>query len=176
LYRTVLAISMIGIVVVVSVVSWQVFSRYVTATSAAWAPEVAQLAFVWSALLAIAVGVRQGKHMVVDAFTSVKGRTVNLVLNSVAAGVVVTVSLALAWYGYDSLSVSFRRSFPSLGIATGWMYLAIPVGFGCCAVFALEGWVRSTFRPKPVGEHEPGAEIRQVLDGLDVSTNDKDGR
>ncbi|WP_176761642.1 TRAP transporter small permease [Tessaracoccus oleiagri] len=166
LYKVMMATAVLGLVLVVSVVSWQVFSRYVTNASASWAPEVAQLAFVWTALFAIAIGVRQRRHMVMDAFTSVKNRGVNVVLNTVAAAAIVAVSAILAWYGFDSLSVSYRRVFPALGIATGWMHLAVPVSFGACVVFGIEGWVRTVFGR----ETKDGLlERMEAVSGLDLT-------
>lgn len=145
LFKATVAVAMLGLSVIVVVVSWQVFSRYVAGTSASWAPEVAQLAFVWTAIFAIAAGIREGRHMVVDAFSSVKSRGLHVILDTVAAIAVVGVSGVLAWYGYDSLSISFRRVFPALGIETGWMFLAVPVGFALCMVFGIENWARSVF-------------------------------
>lgn len=168
LYAVVFAAAIVGIVVVVAVVSWQVFSRYVTSTSAAWAPELAQVAFVWAALLAIAVGVRQGKHMVVDAYSSVRSRVLNVALNTLTAAAIVAVSVTLVWFGYDSLSVSFRRTFPALGIATGWMHLAIPVGFGFCALFALEAWFKSLFNLRHQTDTLGHSEM---IDGMDESSH-----
>ncbi len=164
LYKVMMATAVLGLVLVVSVVSWQVFSRYVTSSSASWAPEVAQLAFVWTALFAIAIGVRQRRHMVMDAFTSVKSRGVDIVLNTFAAAAIVAVSAILTWYGFDSLSVSFRRVFPALGIATGWMHLAVPVSFGACVIFAIEGWVRTVFGRS---KNEGPVERAQEASGLD---------
>lgn len=175
LYRAIFAISILGIVVVVLVVSWQVFSRYVTSSSTAWAPEAAQIAFVWAALLAIAIGVRQGKHMVVDAFSAVKTKTVDVVLNTFTTAVVVVISLVLAYYGLDSLSVSFRRTFPALGIATGWMHLALPVGFICCAIFATETWARRTFGSRSAAPSSVTDQL-ETLDEYAVPTNSEEGR
>lgn len=149
----------VGLSAVVLVVSWQVFSRYITSASASWAPELAQLVFVWTALFAIAIGVRQRKHMVVDAFSAVKNRTVNAVLNTFSSAVVVAVSLTLAWFGYDSLAVSFRRDFPALGVSTGWMHLAVPIAFLACAIFAAEAW----FRTVVLGE-EKADEVTELLE------------
>lgn len=175
LYKAILTVAVLGIVAVVVVVSWQVLSRYVTSTSAPWAPEAAQLAFVWSAVLAIAIGVRQHSHLVVDAFSSVNSKTLNIVLNTITAAVVVAVSLVLVWYGLDSLSISFRRTFPSLRIAQGWMHLAIPVGFACCAVFALEAWIRRTFGQDPAGHSDALDDMLEALDESDVPANETTG-
>ena len=53
-----------------TVVSAQVFTRYVLNTSIDWADEVSRLAFICSIFLAMALGVRQGAHVSIDLLTA----------------------------------------------------------------------------------------------------------
>ena len=127
---------------VVATVSWQVVARYVTSASTAWAPELAQIGFVWLSMLAIAAGVRDRTHMLIDVWGAAGGSGTRLgrALDGLAAAAVVAVSLVLAWFGLAVLEVTFKRTMPGLGIKAGWMYLAVPVGFALCALFAVEAW------------------------------------
>lgn len=138
----------------VVVVAWQVLARYVTSSSTAWAPELAQVTFVWLALCAIPIGIRHGRHMSIDAWFAVTNRRVEQVVTTVASLIVVVVSLVLAFYGYRILDVTFTRQFPGLGIAAGWMYLAVPVSFVLCAVFGIEAWW-DQLRGDSLGDHSP---------------------
>ena len=67
-----LCILLLGVVIVG--VMWQVLARYVTRDSTAWTAELASYAFVWLAMLAIALGVRRGRHMVLDIWEYVRYR------------------------------------------------------------------------------------------------------
>lgn len=129
----------IALGVVVVAVSWQVLSRYVTSTSSPWTSELAALAFVWLSMFAIALGVRRGRHMVLDIWEYLKYRRwLNNAIWVFSIGVVIVVLGLLAYYGFNGLSASFSRKMPALGISNGWMSLAVPVGCTLALVFAIE--------------------------------------
>lgn len=154
--KVVTAAAVAGLSLIVLTVVWQVVARYVTSQSTAWAPELSQTAFVWTALLAIPLGVRSGRHMVVDLWRGRSERVQKAVF--VLASVVVLVTCAvLAIFGIDMLGTSFQRSLPSLGISAGWQMLAVPVGFGLSFVFQLEVLARRFLDPASV-EVDPAAQ------------------
>ena len=137
--------------VVVFAVSWQVISRYVTASSASWTVELASYAFVWLAMIAIALGVRRGRHMVLDIWEYVPyKRWLMRILETVTAVIVVAVLGALVWYGFEALPPSFRRSSPGLGVPFGWVALAVPVGSAFSLIFAIEAWWKLFHAPQGV--------------------------
>ena len=137
--------------VVVFAVSWQVFSRYITASSASWTVELASYAFVWLAMIAIALGVRRGRHMVLDIWEYVPyKRWLMRILETVTAIIVVAVLAALVWYGFEALPPSFRRSSPGLGVPFGWVALAVPVGSAFSLIFAIDAWWKLFHAPQGV--------------------------
>jgi TRAP-type C4-dicarboxylate transport system permease small subunit len=137
--------------VVVFAVSWQVFSRYITASSASWTVELASYAFVWLAMIAIALGVRRGRHMVLDIWEYVPYRRwLMRVLETVTAVIVVAVLAALVWFGFEALPPSFRRNSPGLGVPFGWVALAVPVGAAFSLIFAIEAWWKLFHAPQGV--------------------------
>lgn len=170
LYYLTMVLAIVGLIVVVAVVSWQVFSRYVAESGAPWAPELSQIAFVWTALFAIAVGVRQGRHMSINVFASIKSKKFNNILDTISTVAVLFVCYVIVVNAIDSLSISFNRVFPALGIEVGWMQLALPVGFTLCALFAIEVWVRSTFSFPPAVAPENPLEGGEVEISTDPTT------
>lgn len=156
IYAVATGVAILGLIIIVLTISWQVIARYISGTSTAWAPELAQLTFVWTALMAIAIGVRQGKHMTMDLWDRFDSRTLKRGLNSFTTAVIVAASLVLSGASLDLLEVSFTRDFAALGIPTGWMYLAAPVGFLLCALFAIERWLVTDFgaTTSPAGSTE----------------------
>lgn len=130
------------IALVVLTVCWQVLARYVTSVSTAWAPELAQMCFVWLAMLTIPLGVRHRSHMLLDVWGAAGETRLGQVLDVLAVVAVVVISGVISWFGLGVLEVTFKRTLPGLGIKAGWMYLAVPVGFVLCALFAVEAWWR----------------------------------
>ena len=55
-----------ALVVVIGSVCWGVLTRYVTAQPAAWASEVAVIAFAWLTFFGAAAGFRHGAHPTID--------------------------------------------------------------------------------------------------------------
>lgn len=137
----ILAVLCLGTILVA--VTWQVLARYVTRASSSWTVDLAALAFVWLSMLAISIGVRQGRHMVFDVWEFFPNkRWLTVVVTTVASALVVLTAVALAWYGIQGLPSAMRRDMPGLGIPFGFVALAVPVGCALSALFAIEAWVR----------------------------------
>ncbi|WP_432545853.1 TRAP transporter small permease [Kineococcus sp. SYSU DK004] len=150
--RALLALCVLLLAVIAGTVTWQVLARYVVETPSAWAAEAATLSFVWLALFAIALGVRRGRHMVLDIWEYLPvPRWVRVVVDTVAAVVVCGTLAALTWYGFQGLETSFRRTMPGLGISFGWNALAVPVGLGLSLLFAVEAWWVTVRAPRSPG-------------------------
>ncbi|MGF3057095.1 TRAP transporter small permease [Microbacterium sp. YY-01] len=129
---------------VVFAVSWQVLARYVTRASSSWTVDLAALAFVWLSMFAIALGVRQGRHMVLDIWEFFAHRRwLTVLITTVASLLVLLTIAALVWYGFQALPSAMRRTMPGLGVPFGLVSLAVPVGSILCAIFAVEAWVRT---------------------------------
>ncbi len=129
----------VALTVIVIAVSWQVMSRYVTSASSPWTSDLAALAFVWLSMFAIALGVRRGRHMVLDVWEYLHYRRwLNNAIWVVSIGAVIVVLGLLAYFGFSGLSASFSRKLPGLGISNGWMSLAVPVGCSLALIFAVE--------------------------------------
>ena len=122
-------------------VTWQVLARYVTQASSAWTAELASYSFVWLAMLAIALGVRRGRHMVLDIWEYVRYRRwLSRTIDTVAFVIVGGTLLLLLTFGIEGLGASWSRTAPGLGISTGWVALAVPVGSAIALLFAVEAW------------------------------------
>lgn len=159
----VLCIACMAIVVVS--VTWQVVSRYVTRESASWTAELAGYAFVWLAMLAIALGVRQGRHMVLDIWEYVpQRRWLRVLVTTVASALVLATLVALVWFGVEALPSAFRRTSPGTGIAFGWVALAVPVGCAVSAIFGVEAWWRMIRNPDPDRDPLPSEVLFQSGD------------
>lgn len=135
----ILGVLLLGVVAIA--VTLQVFSRYILQASIPWTAELATYSFVWLSMIAIALGVRRGRHMVLDVWEYLPYRRwLAVTIETVAAAVVVLVLTLLIWYGAEGLNAAFRRSLPGLGISYGWVTLAVPIGSALALMFAVEAW------------------------------------
>ncbi|WP_347344986.1 TRAP transporter small permease [Microbacterium sp.] len=144
-------IAMALMAVVVFSVTWQVLARYVVSTSSAWTSELASLAFVWLAMLAIPIGIRRGRHMVLDIWEYFPYRKwLERSVTTVSAIIVVATFLLLVWFGFEAARPAFNRTMAGLPISFGWIALSVPVGAIFSAVFAIEAWWRLIHAEKDV--------------------------
>ncbi|KQZ06038.1 hypothetical protein ASD19_13130 [Microbacterium sp. Root53] len=167
--RVVQALCVVCLAVVLFAVTWQVLARYVTRASSSWTVDLAALAFVWLSMLAIALGVRQGRHMVLDIWEFLPSRRWIAILVTTVASVLVLVAIvALILYGAQALPSAMRRSLPGLGVPFGLLSLAVPVGCALAAVFAVEAWFRTVFNRDPDSDPLPSRILCQPEDELVV--------
>ncbi len=130
LYRWEETLAVIALCVVVGSVSYGVFTRYVTATSATWATELASLSFTWVVFLGAAGAMRRGMHISVDAFTRLLSDRLAGALRWLTDGLVL-VFLAYALYLAITITIdASSRPSPVLRISFFWVYLAVVLGFG----------------------------------------------
>mgnify|MGYP000005531692 CR=1 FL=1 len=138
------------LVVITVAVTWQVIARYVTRDSSSWTTEVSSLAFVWLAMMAIALGVRQGRHMVLDIWEYAPAhRWLRNTITTIASALVLFTLLVLVWYGMDALPSAMRRNMPGIDLPFGVISLAVPVGAAFSALFAIEAWWKLIRNPDP---------------------------
>lgn len=130
--------------VIAFAVTFQVAARYVVSTSTPWTVELAAICFVWLSMFAIALGVRRGRHMVLDVFEYAPYRRWLVVTVDLVSGLaVIAILFALMYFGFAGLKASFSRTLPGLKISNGWMNLGVPVGCAIALVFAVEAlWRR----------------------------------
>lgn len=154
--------------IVVSV-TWQVLSRYVTRDSASWTTEVASLSFVWLSMLAIALGVRQGRHMVLDIWEYLpQHRWLRVTVTTVASALVLFTLAVLVFYGIEALPSALRRNMPGVNLPFGLISLAVPVGCAISALFAVEAWWKLVRNPDPDVDPLPSRVLFQSEDSTMV--------
>lgn len=125
------------------------FARYITSASTPWTVELASYSFVWLSMFAIALGIRRGRHMVLDIWEYIPSRRwLTVLIDTIAALTVALVLVLLIWFGMETLAPAFRRTMPGLGLPYGLVSLAIPVGSVFALIFAVEAWWR-TLHAKP---------------------------
>src|SRR5574344_2872024 len=70
IYRILLEYAKIVLLVIVAIVSAQVFSRKFFGTSIRWSEEVALLLMIWMAFISMAIGVERHLHIAIEMFAN----------------------------------------------------------------------------------------------------------
>ncbi|WP_137681297.1 TRAP transporter small permease [Aurantiacibacter suaedae] len=140
--HSLLLASALSLALMVSILTWQVFSRYVLDTSPAWAEQMALLLMIWMTFLGTASGIAEGFHIrIVEGVTSLaqpwRGRAVGIAnLLIILAGILFLV------LGGQLVDATWNNAVPTLPLTRGMVYLVIPLSGALMALFALEKLVR----------------------------------
>lgn len=142
--RICLIISSIAMVVMASVLVFQVFMRYFLNAATSWSDEVATLMFVWSVMLAIPIGIRRHEHISVEFFISLlKGVPHKIGIIIIQLLTAITIG-AVGYFSLGLMKSAGRQLLTGISLALDMrvpmtiMYIAAPIGCFITAFFCLE--------------------------------------
>ncbi|MBA4264883.1 MAG: TRAP transporter small permease [Comamonadaceae bacterium] len=126
------------VAVMLSALALQVVMRYVFGQALSWSEELALLCFSWSALLAIALGVRDAVHVRLDLLVAALPGALAHWLDKASALAVAGVGGFIAWAGQNYVVDSFGATSAAIGYPTAWLYACAPVSGALICLFAME--------------------------------------
>lgn len=127
-----------GLIAMVAIIAWQVFSRYVLGSAPPWSEQAALVLMLWIALPAAAAGVREQFHIGMDfALGRLRGRVAKAARLSIHA-LVLLFGLALVVWGGELVARTWTHTLPALGLPRGAAYLVVPLSGVLIIAFSLE--------------------------------------
>lgn len=127
-----------GLIALVCLLGWQVFSRYVLGSSPTWSEQAALVVMISVIALASAAGVREGFHigmtMAVDALPEAAQKIAQIISFLVVAA----FGIAFGIYGGELVRATWSHTIPSLGLPRGAAYLPLAASGWLITFFALE--------------------------------------
>lgn len=125
----------LGLVVMTAIIGWQVFGRYILASSPSWTEQASLILMIWYVMFAAAAGVYEGFHIRIALLEEKLGERARPVRRLVAA-IVMLLGLVLLVYGAQLCWLVRDNVVPSLGISRSVAYFPLPVSGLLMAVFA----------------------------------------
>ena len=126
----------LGLVVMTAIVGWQVFGRFVLASSPSWTEQASLVLMIWYVMFAAAAGVYEGFHIRIALIEERFGERARG-LRRVVAGIVALMGLVLLVYGLQLCWQVRGNVIPSLGISRAVAYVPLPVSGLLMTIFAL---------------------------------------
>ena len=127
-------VACVALAVVVLAVTWGVLTRYVTAQPAAWASEIATLAFAWLVFFGAAACIKYRLHPSIDMVVTRLPRSLQPVVRMLNHALVLGLCVFMAWFGTRFAIDAWSNPSPVLRLPLTWLYG--PVAF-CFALMAL---------------------------------------
>jgi TRAP-type transport system small permease protein len=125
------------VVIFVVIVFVSVLTRYVFNYPLIESVELARLAFIWTILLAIAIGVYRHAHVAIynlrDCLPRAWRNRIAIFVHILSAG----FGALMFWYGIQLTLRVWPTSFPTLGWSQGWLYMPLAVSGALVVVHGL---------------------------------------
>lgn len=166
--RICLILSAIFLLVMASVLMYQVIMRYFFSNATSWSDEVATSMFVWSVMLAIPIGIRRHEHVAVEYFINklpgVGLKIANILIQAITAGTMAIIG----YFAMALLPSAERQVLSGISLALGtqvsmyWVYIAVPIGSAITILFCLER-ILNELLGTPHWEVENPSEIDEII-------------
>ena len=127
-------VACVALAAVVLAVSWGVVTRYITAQPAAWASEVATLAFAWVVFFGATACIKYKLHPSIDMLVARLPSALQTGVRWFNHALIVGFCVFMAWFGTRFAIDAWSNPSPVLRLPLTWLYG--PVAF-CFALMAL---------------------------------------
>jgi TRAP-type transport system small permease protein len=131
-------VASVAVVVVVLAVSWGVITRYITAQPAAWASEVATLAFAWVVFFGATACIKYNLHPSIDMLTTRLPSTAQALLRWINHALVLGFCGFMVWFGTRFAIDAWSNPSPVLRLPLSWLYGPVALCFGLMIVRYLQ--------------------------------------
>lgn len=149
LSRWSLRAAVLGLVLLVACVQWQVLGRYALNDSPTWTEPVALLLVLYITSLAVAVGVRDASHLGMESLVALLPRGAQRVAEALIHVCVIVFAVLMALAGWEWLTLKWAEPKPLLGVPEGLDYLPLVIAGVLIVLFCIEHLI-ALWRDEPV--------------------------
>nr|CAD6406065.1 TRAP transporter small permease [Rhizobium sp. Q54] len=123
--------AMIGILSAMAVLVFlNVCLRYFTNHSITWSDEVSRHLMIWLTFIGAGLTLRHGGLVAIDNLQATLGGRSARALRALVAVIMIAFFLTMIWAGKIYVERTMFQTTPSTRIPFGYIYLAMPIGFG----------------------------------------------
>lgn len=173
IYRILLEFSKVVLLFIVLIVSAQVFCRFFK-HSIMWSEEVALLLMVWTAFIALAIGVEKGLHIAITIFYNKFPKNVQWIISKIILLSTIFFGIILIYYGTKVSANGMKNTLPATQWPNGIKFIMMPVGGTFVCYFALlDLFGLSKFRHMDIEDGNRGDEKtdQQILEEAQIKGN-----
>jgi TRAP-type C4-dicarboxylate transport system permease small subunit len=150
LARLCMATSVLGLVLLLLCVAYQVFGRHVLNNTPTWAESLSLLLVLYVTMLCAAVGVRDAGHIGFEVLSSMLPETSQRQLQIAIHLLVLAFGVMMAWNCSLLAESVMDYKTPNLGISDAWKYFPAVISGVLISIFSVEHIVAILRRQKVV--------------------------
>jgi len=133
-----MVLGVVGLVVLIIAVLYQVIGRYVFNDTPTWAESGAILLVLYVTMLGMAVGVRDAGHIGLESFLVLAPDWLRLKLEVLIHALVLIFGLVMAWNCAVLAQSVWGYKIPTLGISEAFKYAPPAIAGALVALFSIE--------------------------------------
>ena len=119
----------------------QVFFRYVLNNSLQWSEELGVFVMIWMVFLGSSLLMKKSEHIKITALIRLLPWWMKVSLNIFSRIVCIGFLVFVAYHGFKVFLSGVNATFPSIGISTKWVKVAIPIGAILMSVDAIRSLI-----------------------------------
>lgn len=114
-------------IIMLVVLTMQIFSRLVLDQPLTWSEALAKFIFIYVGYLAVSIGIKENGHVYIDYFVEKMPKAIKRGINYFFQFVILIVLLLMAYIGYEMALRKVPVEIVALGISYVYMYSALPL-------------------------------------------------
>lgn len=118
---------MVTLVILVCIVFFQVFTRYILGFTPRWSEETAVVLMIWLGFITTAIGVKKASHLSISAVVDLLPKPVQKVIFYIDELAVMFYGIILFIYGKDLAVHTMTSTLPATQLPAGILYAVLPV-------------------------------------------------
>lgn len=149
LFQMISGLAQLLLCVAVAAGFYQVLSRFIFQSPAAWSEALTRAAIIWTVMLGISLAFREGTMLGVNILrTKLEQFGYGRWLEFLVLLIVAAFLLFLLWIGIQMTWRVRFQTMPTLGISISWVYLSIPVGAALSLIAVFCHWAQGALKIK----------------------------
>lgn len=124
-------------VVMVLIVTWQVFSRYVLDHTPSWSDETVLMLMMWFGFLSIVMGFRRREHLAISLLVSHFPERVQWFIEKIIDLIVIAFGVLLMVEGYQFTLLTWSAVMPVTRLPQGLQYMVVPFTGALTVIYGL---------------------------------------
>jgi len=120
-------ICMATLVILVCIIFYQVFTRYILGFTPRWSEETAVILMIWLGFITTAIGVKKGTHLSISALVDLFPKQVKKVVFYFDELAVMIFGIFLFIFGKQLSADTMSSTLPATQLPSGVLYAVLPV-------------------------------------------------
>jgi TRAP-type C4-dicarboxylate transport system permease small subunit len=141
------------LVIIVLIIPYGVFTRYVLNSASSWPEPLAVLLMIVLSFLSAVVCYREYLHIGVGVLPALLGEPAKSYLGWFLEACMLATNLFMLWWGIKLVQTTWHQAIPEFPIIwVGLSYLPIPIGGALTSLFVIERLMKQKFFSEPEPE------------------------